>query len=206
MSAREVDFESERKRLTDIFLESVSSDDLFKLAQLIVNDDKHTKGPRYVIGSFIYKKLIKALYRLDLTEPKEINYLVSRHRSKDTFTLPERWKLKYEKGNPFIYSHDDRKLTISTLSSFHFIRNGQRSESIGSYLGCVPFNINSIAFDLQSNRIIGKAGIEAISERILRVSNMEAARHYVKKNKIDKLDEHLREKAETLGLGYFETS
>ncbi|MDO8564062.1 MAG: hypothetical protein Q7R87_03575 [Nanoarchaeota archaeon] len=206
MSACKIDFEAERKRLTDIFLESVSNDRFFQLAQGIVKDDRHTTGPRYLVGSFIYRKLIKLLHNPDLVEPKEINYLVSKHKSKDTFILPEQWNVKHNKGRPYISSNDGRKVTVSTLSSFHFIRDDQRGENIGNYLGYVPFNINAIAFDLQSNRIIGKSGIEAISERILRISNMDAVKHYIKKNNIDDIDRHLREKAESLGFRYVETS
>ncbi len=202
MDSRAVEIESKRKRLTDLFLESVSGDKFWEQAQGIVMDDYNTVGPRYVIGSFIYTRLLKLLHNPEIEEAKDINYLMQNHKPKYQLSLPEGWRVKPEKGMPKVFSNDGRLVSISTLKSFYYIMNGNGEHKIGLYFDKVPFNLHGIAFDLQSNRIIGKEAIEGIIEGVVKVSNPEAAKYYANKHKEKTLREHLADKAKKLGIRY----
>ncbi|MEK6890472.1 MAG: hypothetical protein AABX35_04775 [Nanoarchaeota archaeon] len=203
MDRRAFEIEARRKNLTDMFLQLVSEDESFKLAQKTVRDSRNTAGPRYLVGSFIYKTLIRNLYKPTLERPKEINYVVDRHVQKHDMVIPDRWKIKgNDWGVPQLCTADRGVVTITTFNSFHFIRDGQSAQRIGSYFNNVPFNLNGIAFDLQSDRIIGKQAINGISEGIFRLSNPEAVKLYVRKNGINNIDEYARYRAESFGLKY----
>lgn len=202
MDPRAFEIEAKRKKLTELFLDSVSGDKFWEQAQKLVMKDYNTTGPRYVISSFIYTRLIRALHNPQLEPSKDISYLMFNHTSKHQLELPAGWKVKGYKGIPHVFSDDGRLVSITTFKSFYHIRGGQATPKIGSYFDKVPFNIHGIAFDLQSNRLIGKEAIEGISEGVIRISNKEAAQHYASKRDGKDLNSLIVDNARKLGIRY----
>ena len=71
--------------------------------------------------------------------------------------------------------------------------------TVENYLTGVPLNIQSIAFDINNNRIFGDIGIRALLDKTIAVNNLEEAK-IVSDHKKKPIDQIIKEKAETLNF------
>lgn len=85
------------------------------------------------------------------------------------------------------------------LRSIYSISLRQIEPTIEHYLTGVPLTIQSIAYDVDENRIIGEIGIDALQRRLVKVNDLSFAKYYSKK-KNKPLQEIIREKADALGF------
>ena len=79
--------------------------------------------------------------------------------------------------------------------------SGLKNPTIEEFIKETPFDVQSIAYDLNENKIIGETGIEALKNKTVKINNKEQAEFYAKR-KGRKLDDIIKEKAQELGFDY----
>jgi len=84
----------------------------------------------------------------------------------------------------------------------HSIRIRKLRPTIIHFLTGVPFNIQSVIFDCDNQKVTGrKTGIDAINNKTLRLNNPEIAKIDAKM-KGTTIEDLLKKKAEELGFSY----
>ncbi len=150
----------------------------------------------WLIGGAVYRNLIEHYYGTPST-CCDYDFLFERLRK--PLAVPPGWNgrsnsfggLKLVKGSismDFIDEHSHR-----------FIRNKGLAFNIGNVLGCTPFTIHSIAYDIREKKIMGDAGLAAILSKTVRVHNREAAEACCRQYNVS-VHDLLREKAESIGF------
>jgi hypothetical protein len=127
----------------------------------------------------------------------DLDFLVEKVQPE--FYLPPGWEQHTGRfGNPKLIKG---KLMIDfvPLATVYSIVKRNLPPTIENYLSGTPLTIQSIAYDLQEQQLLGEVGLQAIQERRVVVHNREMA-EYAAKMKGKPLDDYIFEKALQLGF------
>lgn len=163
-----------------------------------------TKGKFYVVGSFVYKSIINAIYGggvvindIDLLVESLLPEVCSAGwtRSGTKFTkngtrthncTRTRCRSDYD-GTIHDHSNDvvfpGRSADMMPLQSI--CNKAQRGPSLENYLDTVPFTIQSIAYDPERHHVLGDVGINAIRSKTVGIQDIAAAKRYTNLPKHD---------------------
>lgn len=130
----------------------------------------YTTGKAWLIGSIVYGSLITKLYDTELTVP-DFDVIVEAH---DVNIQPP-WQrftnsfqnLKLRKGEIVV--------DLVPITNILSIRTRGLSPTIEHYLTGTPLTVQSIAFDIQAERLLGEVGLNAILTRTVAVNNWQQA-------------------------------
>ena len=113
------------------------------------------------------------------------------------FDLPYGWKAdKNRFANPKLVNGKNQ-IDYVPITNIYSIIKRKLAPTIENYLTGVPLKIQSIAYDIQQNKIVGEIGIETLKRRVVEVNNLLFA-EYAAKKKGQSLKEMILEKAESL--------
>jgi hypothetical protein len=182
--------------ITEAFLLSIK--DCQELSRALEIVKINSKGNIWLIGGFIYRNIAHQLYNSQ--KPKvDLDFIIERET--ESYYLPMEWaKSENRFGNPkFINVITHESIDFVPLENIYSIKRRKLEPLIENYLSGVPLNIQSIAFDVYQNKIIGEAGINAIKNKTVEVNDIYFAKYAAKKKGI-KLNQMIKEKAEDLGF------
>ena len=186
------------KEITALFLEVVKND--LQLKEFYNIARKRSRGKVFLIGSRVYGELAKIIYGKYSPEERDFDFLAEAP-SRDKMIIPKGWELKFtDYGNPY-FTRNNERIDLNFLINFNDLLLNNLKPTINNFLKISPLNIQAIAFDYSSKRIIGKRGIEAIKSGVLRVCNENTAENYARR-KHKTIESILKEKAEELGFKY----
>jgi len=132
---------------------------------------QNSKNKIYLVGSFVYKSILYG----NIDSQKEIDFVVN--VLNEDISLINEWKIKINKfGHPSFIKQDYQIDPIQLTKHINIVRKNL-SPTIESYLVSVPLNIQSIAYDLDENKLIGNEGIKAIQNKIIKLNNKDHARY-----------------------------
>jgi hypothetical protein len=181
-----------KKDLVEIFQPFLSNPAFKETLHLV---EQNSQGKIWIIGGFVYKNLISALYG---TTPYEydIDFIVE-HKNKDLKQV-DGWKIE---SNTYLnpnYVRNGNKMSFTDIH--HTIRaTGFRGPTIEDFIIDTPLTIQSIAYDIIDKKMIGEIGIKALYEKVVRINNRDQTELYIKlKNKT--LEEYVNEKTKELGF------
>lgn len=180
--------------ITQIFLSGIKNCEEFKEAIDIVK--KNSSGKIWLIGGFVYRTIAGQLY--GLPKPRvDLDFVIE--NPVPDFDLPNGWKVGINRfGNPKLVNRK-KQIDYVPLKNIYSIRQRQIKPTIKNYLTGVPLTIQSIAFDVRENRIIGEIGIDALRRRVVGINDLFFAKYAAqKKNK--SLRVMIQEKADDLGF------
>lgn len=187
-----------------ILQEKISSDLLIQKA-LSLAQKNTSSGRLWLIGGQVYRTIIEFLYGIPEKECVDVDIIVELLNTYDKLFVPQGWALtQTSAGSPrFKYRniqidlipldkavHPDDIPRVSNLSS---------DEKILSYLRRTPLNVQSIIYDLVSQKIIGDIGIAAIETQTVAVNCEEKCVNYCSRHNLS-VEEFVTQKAIELGF------
>lgn len=175
---------------TESFLKVANTYPEFAEAVNIIK--KNSEGNAWLIGGFVCRSIIQDLYGIQMTKDVDLDFIVE--KSKD-IEVPENWKINENSyGNPKLIG-PDYEIDYIPLNNIHSIHRRGLESTIENFLSGTPLNVQSIAYDIIKNKVIGEIGIKAIHDKVVAVNDLEQARHRANKKSVS-VDELVKDIAE----------
>jgi 2-polyprenyl-3-methyl-5-hydroxy-6-metoxy-1,4-benzoquinol methylase len=147
------------------------------------------KGKIWLVGGQVFRVILRDVYKISFTQSCDFDFMVEnpKHHSKiqkgdwnliktnfgDPRFIKNTKQIDLFNLNHAINPYED--LNLSEMSS---------KDKLESYFSRVPLNIQALAYDTSSKKIIGNEGMEAISKKILKVNCLEECLTFCKRRKI----------------------
>lgn len=129
---------------------------------------ENSGGKVWLVGSGAYKTLLNLLYRSNY-EIKNWDFIVEKITK--PLKLENSWAAGETKhGNPKL-KKDDFVIDLIALDNIHSIKERNLEPSINNYLNGTPLTIQSIAFDVDENELLGEMGIKSILTKKVGINN-----------------------------------
>jgi len=158
---------------------------------------QNSKGKIWLMGGFLYRNLVSALYGGEIYN-YDIDFIVEQRNE----ILKEILGWEIQTNNYGVQNYVRKRNKMSFTDIRKAIRvSGLKNPTIEEFIKETPFDVQSIAYDLNENKIIGETGIEALKNKTVKINNKEQAEFYAKR-KGRKLDDIIKEKAQELGFDY----
>lgn len=178
--------------VTQLFLNGTEDNLRFREALEIVKSN--SSGKIWLIGGFVYRTIASQLYG---TPKPAVDFDFIVEKAVECFTLPESWSLEQNRfGNPkFVHGHNS--IDYVPLDKVCSITSRALSPTIENYLSGVPLTVQSIAYDVYGDKVIGEIGIDALKRRVIEINNLHFAEYAASKKGIS-VEEMIKQKAESL--------
>jgi len=158
----------------------------------------NSKGKIWLIGGYLYKNLIRRIYKKG-EKPKDFDFIVKKINTK--VILPKRWKIERTYFGDYRFTKNKEQIDVIPMDNFDKrILNGKKP-SIPIFLESNMLNIQFFAYDINKEKLIGKHGIKAINDKVVRVYNLKFAKMFSKFKKWT-LEEYLRKKAKEVNFTF----
>ena len=188
--------------LPRLFKYATRDDSSFLDALAIVK--ANSSGKIWLTGSYLYRLLASYLYPqgMDLRYWRfstPMDFMV------DTFVelrIPEGWgKSSSVEGNTAFFRKESSvpAFYILPLANVPSIRATGAEVTIENYLREAPLTVQSLAYDIYQQRLLGEVGIRALLEKSVGVHHVEAASYYAQR-KGQPIDEIITQKVQQLGF------
>jgi hypothetical protein len=158
---------------------------------------KNSRGKIWIIGGFVYRNLVSALYGGDAYN-HDIDFIVEERN--DILTEVPGWQIQINKYGSQNYVKESNRMSFTDIRKVIRV-SGTTNPTIEEFIEETPLNIQSIAYDLVENKLIGEKGIEAILHKTSSINNAGQAEFYAKRKGKD-LDELIKEKARELHFSF----
>ncbi|MBI2674580.1 MAG: hypothetical protein HYX22_02485 [Candidatus Yanofskybacteria bacterium] len=160
------------KQYSDFLDRDEDYQDALKIAKL------NSKGKIWLIGGFVFRNLSNIIYSPN-KQDSDIDILIS--DSPKEFKTMRSWKInKNRYGNPkFVKS--GKTIDLIPLKTVSPIKRLGLKPTIYNYLKHVPFNIQSIAFDISKNKLVGNDGMVSLMSKKIFVKDKDQAKIYLNK-------------------------
>lgn len=157
----------------------------------------NSQGNIFLVGGTVSRTLASELYGGE-QKNQDFDFVVDVLNS--NLDVPKGWTVTYHKfGNPTL-KKDDIEIDIFPLSDHQYIKNNNLEPTIENFLAGAPFSIQALVFDINSEKLIGQDGLEALKNRKFKVHNIESAKEVAKRKNIS-INERMKQKAESMGFG-----
>jgi len=187
---------------TEIFRDYLESSPEFEEAFNIAK--KNSTGKIWAIGSFVYKNIIKEIYREKLQKLSEIDidFLVE-GKPEGRMYIPRGWELRMTSYlNPYFLQKEKKIMVdLNFLSNIHSILTRNLEPILKHFLTGTPLTIQSLAYDCDKEVIFGNIGKSSIEQKRVEINNLNEAGFEAKKRGIT-LGELVKEKADELRFNY----
>ena len=179
------------EQLTEIFKEVIQDRQAQQAIDIV---RRNSEGKIWIIGRFVYKSLATKLYGKPAAQSKDYDFIVEQPNSQ--IVLPDGWTRTLNHfGNPKFVG--DFQIDFVPLKMVYSILKRKFPPSIENYLNGTPLNIQSIAYDIAEEKVIGDVGISALERRVVAVNNSDMAKD-IAWVFCRGVDEMIKEKAEEL--------
>jgi len=179
---------------SNIIKKAINEDIEFQRALKIVQ--KNSSGKIWVAGSFIFRNLASAIH--DLPKPifKDYDFIVEKITEKlevdqgMKFTLNTFGGVKIVSGPISIDIWEPKNVYLAT------------DPTIENYLKTVSINIQSIAYSIHDEKVLGDVGLRAILDKKIEVNNFNTLKYYTDKKGITPKD-YIDQKIKSWGFEDF---
>lgn len=155
---------------------------------------QNSVGDFWLIGGFVYRTLAQEMYGVPRPSV-DLDFIVETPVRKPF--LPMGWTAGTNSfGNPK-FVNGGRSVDYVPLENVFSIRNRRLKPTIANFLSGVPLNVQSIAYDVNANQVIGETGIDAVVGQYVAVYDLFFA-EYAAKKKGKTVEQMLKDKAESL--------
>ena len=181
-------------QLTGIFKEVIQDEQAQQAIEIV---RKNSQGRIWIIGGFVYRTLARKLYGGIEKPVKDYDFIVE--QPNPAIELPDGWKRTLNHfGNPKFVG--DFQIDFVPLRMVYSILKRGVPATIENYLNGTPLNVESIAYDVAGERVIGDTGISALERRVVAVNNPDMAKDVAYWIFLKSVNEIIRKKAEELGF------
>ncbi len=183
-----------KEEITRSFLDGVQDCREFHESLEIIRGN--SSGKIWLVGGFLYRTIASGLYGLPKSDC-DFDFIVEVPVAVQEMRLPAGWTVKKNHfGHPKLVE-GRKRIDYIPLKEVYSIVHRRVEASIENFLSGVPLTVQSIAYDIYENRIIGEKGIDAILRKVVEVNNLYFAEYYADYKK-KRLPDLIKEKAETL--------
>ncbi len=182
---------------TKIFLEAIKNENDFHEVLTILK--KLVSSNIWLIGGFVYRNIAKELY--GTSKPNvDLDFIIE--KPDQNLTFPLGWTKTHNRyGNPKFVRTDGLTVDFVPLNNISSILRRKLKPTIKNFLTGTPLTVQSIAYDIRNNRIIGSIGVKALQYKTIAINNEEQAKIYAnKKRKL--IDKIIQEKTKELRFSY----
>jgi len=181
---------------TKLFLDGMEGCKEFDEALSIVR--MNSLGNVWLIGGSVYRTIASQLYGIQKPDV-DFDFIIEKPTSVKDFNLPEKWTVSANRfGNPKLIG-PTQNIDFVPLKNIYSIKHRNLESSIDVYLTGVPLTIQSIAYDVTKNKVIGNIGMLALRNKVVEVNDLYYAQYCVLK-KGKSLNEYIHEKADGLNF------
>lgn len=182
------------KELEKAFKLRLEQNEQFQVAQNIIEKNSH--GKAWLIGGALSRELAALMHGGDVAE-HDFDFVVE--KSVLDFSLPKGWTKKTNKyGNPKFVGAG---MTIDyiPIETVHSIRRRGLTPTIENFLSGTPFDVQSIAYDIDSGKLIGSVGLQSIQNKTFGINDLEQAHIFADKKGVP-LEKLIKSKAASMGF------
>lgn len=156
----------------------------------------NSEGKVYLMGGFLYKNIANYLYGEKKVYNYDIDFFVDKRNNE---ILPVKgWKIEKNSYGHENYIRENNRMSFTEIGKS--IRVSKiKPETVESFIRETPLNIQSIAYDLEGDKIIGEEGINAIINKKICINNLGQASFYAER-KGKTLEQIIEEKAREVGF------
>jgi hypothetical protein len=148
----------------------------------------------WLIGGMVYRTMAAVLYGSSMPDV-DYDFLVDTDVSK----VPDGWQMRRNRyGNPK-FTKSDLEVDIVPLHTVHSILMRGLEPTIENYLSGTPLTVQSIAYALNEQKILGSVGMQAVLSRTVAVNNTEQLIYCAQKIGLS-ARELLEQKAQSMGF------
>lgn len=158
---------------------------------------QNSTGRIWIIGGFVYKNLVASLYGGEFYN-YDIDFIVEQRD--DVLKEVAGWQIQTNNYGSQNFVRKNNKMSFTDIHKAIRV-SGLKNPTIEQFIEETPLNIQSIAYDLEENKLIGKKGIEALLSKTVKINNKQQAEFYAKL-KGKELTEIIKEKAKELNFNY----
>ena len=203
------------------------SPDVFKESLELIKE--YSQGKVWLMGSYLYGNFSKFIYGKDLNLTKQlyrdIDFLAENVKkelnTEKIFHKFKDWEIRPTSYGSFSFVRSGRSIDLNYLFNFYPITLWKRSPhiSIEDILESAPLTIQSMLYDCDEKKLLGKVGISATENKIIKINhknNMKLGTELKlkEKNKSDKeyllsseeilkeINKEIKYKADELGFEY----
>lgn len=181
-------------KMTNAFLEGLK--DCAEYTQAVEIIRRNSSGNIWLIGGFVYRTIANQFYGAPKPQV-DLDFIIE--KTVKEFNLPRGWIVSENRfGNPKFVS-GSKQIDYVPLDNIYSIRSRGLEPTIGNFLTGAPLNIQSIAFDVLGNELIGGIGLRAMANKIVKVLDIDFA-NYAAQKKGKTLRAYIQEKADSLGF------
>ncbi len=177
---------------THLFLDGTKDNP--RLNEVLEIVKSNSSGKIWLIGGFVYRTIASQLYGIPKPEV-DFDFIVE--KTTEHFTLPKDWSVQQNRfGNPKLV-HENNNIDYVPLDKVYSITSRNLPPTIENFLVGVPLTIQSIAYDVYENQIIGEMGIDALRRRVIEVNDIHFAQYAASKKGIS-VEEMIKRKADSM--------
>lgn len=186
------------KDYTTIFLHSVAHEEHFH--EVCTALRKQTLGGIWLIGGFVYRNIVKGLYDVTLPRDTIVDFDFIIEQSDVRVDLPGDWTRTTNRyGNPKFVRQGGVEVDLVPIHTVHSIVWRGLDLTIENFLTGTPLTIQSIAYDVIANQIIGQIGMQAIATKTISINDPVQAAEYGDKKGIP-ITQIIQQKKKELGF------
>lgn len=148
------------------------------------------EGSLWVIGGLVYRNIIENLYGRQTEETYDFDFLVETPIAVEHIKVSGDWTvIRTGLGEPRFVS-GQKQIDLVTLDNAINPSESERlssmdvAEKLASYFRRVPLNIQALAYDMGTRRVIGDVGIQAILSQTIEINNLDECLSFCKRRKI----------------------
>ncbi len=134
---------------------------------------QNSKGRTWLIGGAVFRTLANIMYGTPVPPETDFDFIVDELEKKIVFREDEGWRLEENHyKNPKLIK-GDLSVDLIPLAKVHSIVRRGVEPTIENFLSGTPLNIQSLAYDCVSRRLMGRIGLGAICHKVVAVNNID---------------------------------
>ena len=163
----------------------------FRVALGLIN--KISKGKVWLIGSGVYKNLLKIKHGINLT-PDDYDFVVE--KMKKPLPKLKGWEVSKNTFGNLRFKKDGITVDPIPLNNILLLKEWGWKPNIRNYMRLVMFSVQAIAFDIKHKKLMGEKAIEDINKGVMRINNLRTyewtAAKYGDKNSLKAMSKKLK--------------
>ncbi len=182
-------------KYSDIIKKAIKEDPDFQRSLELVR--KNSNGKIWVMGSFVFRNIASKVYNLPKPIIKDYDFVVEKMviSPEMKYSLNHFGGLKIDNGL--------KKTDIWELKETYLIKKNNLNPTIENCLKTASLNIQSIAYDIEENKIIGETSLRGIIDKKILANNIENFQYYVNAYKIT-MEDYINAQIRKWGFEDFE--
>ncbi len=168
--------------------QKIDKDDNLKEVLDIVKSN--SSGKILMVGGTVFRNIINILYSQKKEEIFDFDFIVENICESNKMIIPKGWNLtKTHHGDPR-FLKDKKQVDMwplnkaVNLTDKDKIESMDKNDKLESYFRRVPLTVQAIAYDIKENKIIGNIGMQAISNKEIKVNNISECLGFCKARRI----------------------